>query len=247
MVFVMKYINYILLLMSVSFLYALLITTNSPLALQTHSWVYASEKEDNQEKVQSSSENEDGSNEVNSESESSQGDTDSDQLESNSKGNDDNDVSSTNQNSNCPNITEISNLPLYLGQDGCQYPCLSFDSNDQDDVPEGCPIEPLTSQTNTGFSVKERRTQHNCHLKNSNRLKHHKSNKMVRTVQTKMSLLIHQLTVILVLLFLIVKALLLRNPLLLPVNLEVAPHKQNQAYLCFQMIPPNLNLLSLEM
>ena len=50
--------------MSVSFLYALLITTNSPLALQTHSWVYAtsSEKEDNQEKAQSSSENEDDSN-----------------------------------------------------------------------------------------------------------------------------------------------------------------------------------------
>ncbi len=156
MVFVMKYINYLLLLNLISFLYSLLITTNSPLTLQTHSWVYAtsSEQEDNsQEETQSSSENEDGPDETNSESESSQGAADSDQSESNSKGNGDN-LSSTNQNSNCPNITEISNLPLYIGQDGCQYPCPSFDSNDENNVPEGCPIEP-SSQTNTGFSVKE--------------------------------------------------------------------------------------------
>ena len=73
--------------MSLSFLYALLITTNSPLALQTHSWVYAtsSQQEDNQEKAQSSSENEDGPDEANSESESSQGDTNSERSESNAK------------------------------------------------------------------------------------------------------------------------------------------------------------------
>ena len=116
--------------------------------------------------------------------------------------NDDNDVSSTNQNSNCPNITEISNLPLYLGQDGCQYPCPSFDSNDQDNVPEGCPIEPLTSQTNTGFSVKEE----NPTQLPSQEQQQTSTRKIVRTVQTKMPLLVHQLTVILVLLFLIVKA-----------------------------------------
>jgi len=151
----MKYINYILLLMSLSFLYVLLITTNSPLALQTHSWIYAtsSQQEDNQEKAQSSSENEDGLDESNSESVSSQGDTNSEGSENDAKGNDD-DLSSTNQNSNCPNITEISNLPLYIGQDGCQYPCSSFDSNDENNIPEGCPIEP-SLQTNTGFSVKE--------------------------------------------------------------------------------------------
>ena len=155
MVFVMKHINYLFLLISLSFLYALLITTNSPLTLQTHSWVYATEQEDNnQDNAQSSSENEDGPDQVNSESESSKGAADSDQSESNSNRNDDNDLSSTNQNTSCPNITEISNLPLYIGQDGCQYPCPSLDSNDQDNVPDGCPVEP-SSQTNTGFSVKE--------------------------------------------------------------------------------------------
>ncbi len=144
--------------MSLSFLYALLITTNSPLVLQTQSWIYATsseQKDNNQEKAQTSSVNEDSPDEVSDESELSQGDINSDGSESNSNRNDDNDVSSTNQNSNCPNITEISNLPLYLGQDGCQYPCPSFDSNDENNIPEGCPIEPLTSQTNTGFSVKE--------------------------------------------------------------------------------------------
>lgn len=150
----MKCINYMFLLMSVSFLYALLITANSPLTLQTHGWVYATEQENtNQEEAQSSSENEDGPDETNSESESSKGAADSDQSESNSNRNDD-DLSSANQNSNCPNITEISNLPLYIGQDGCEYPCPSLDSNDQDNVLDGCPVEP-SSQTNTGFSVKE--------------------------------------------------------------------------------------------
>ncbi len=141
--------------MSLSFLYALLISTNSPLALQTHSWIYATSSQqegNNQEETQTSSENEDGPDETNSESESSQGDTNSEWSESDVK---DNDVSSTNQNSNCPNITKISNLPLYIGLDGCQFPCPSFDSNDENNIPEGCPIEPATSQTNTGFSVKE--------------------------------------------------------------------------------------------
>jgi hypothetical protein len=157
MVFIMKHITYLFLLITLSFLYALLLTTNSPLTLQLQSRVYAtsSEQEDNnQDNAQSSYENEDGSDETNSESESSKGAADSDQSESNSNRNDDNDASSTNQNPNCPNITEISNLPLYIGQDGCQYPCPSFDSNDENNIPEGCPTEP-SSQTNTELSVKE--------------------------------------------------------------------------------------------
>lgn len=121
MVFIMKSINYLPLLISLSFLYALLITINSSLTLQTQSWVYATsseqeDKDNNQEETQASSEN-----------------------------------------TNCPTITELSNLPLYIGQDGCQYPCPSFDSNnDQDNISQGCDIEPSASpQTNTEFSVEE--------------------------------------------------------------------------------------------
>ena len=159
MVFIMKHINYLLLLISISFLYTLLITTNSPLTLQTQSWIHAtsSGQEDiNQEETQTSSENEDGPDETNSESELSQGNSDSDQSEDNSNRNDDNDdASSTNQNTNCPNMTQLSKLPLYIGQDGCQYPCPSVDSNDQGAVPKVCPTEPTsTSQSNTEVSVK---------------------------------------------------------------------------------------------
>ncbi|HKO63814.1 MAG TPA: hypothetical protein VJU13_01310 [Candidatus Nitrosocosmicus sp.] len=155
----MKHINYLLLLISISFLYTLLITTNSPLTLQTQSWIHAtsSGQEDiNQEETQTSSENEDGPDETNSESELSQGNSDSDQSEDNSNRNDDNDdASSTNQNTNCPNMTQLSKLPLYIGQDGCQYPCPSVDSNDQGAVPKVCPTEPTsTSQSNTEASVK---------------------------------------------------------------------------------------------
>ena len=241
----MKYINYILLLILISFLYSLLIATNSPLTLQTHSWVYAtsSQQEDNsQEETQTSSENEDGPDETNSESESSQGAADSDPSESNSKGNGDNDVSSTNQNSNCPNITEISNLPLYIGQDGCQYPCPSFDSNDENNIPEGCPIEP-SSQTNTGFSVKEENptqlpSQEQQQFEQQNSQNNPNQNAFVNPAINSDTIL----------LFLIVKALLLlRNLLLLQVNLEVDLHKQNQAYLHFQMMYPSPSLQILEM
>ena len=144
--------------MSVSFLYALLVTTSSPLTLQTQSWVYATssvQENNNQEKAYASSENENVPDKANSESQSSKGTTFSDQSKINQNRNDDNDASSTNQNSNCPNIPEISNLPLYIGQVGCQYPCPSLGINNQDSIPEGCPIEPSTSQTNTGFSLKE--------------------------------------------------------------------------------------------
>ena len=144
--------------MSVSFLYALLITTSSPLTLQTQSWGYATEQGDNdQEKTQTSSENDDNSDKTNSDSESLQGVTaDSDQSENNSNRNDDdNDSSSTNQNSDCPNNPEITTVPLYIGQDGCQYPCPPVDSNNQNNVPEGCPLEPASPQTSTGLSLKE--------------------------------------------------------------------------------------------
>src|ERR1044072_4596776 len=133
MVFIMKHINYLLLLISISFLYTLLFTTNSPLTLQTQSWIYATSSEEgeanNQEEIQTSSENEDGPDETNSESELSQGNSDSDQSEDNSNRNDDNDdaaASSTNENTNCPDITQLSKLPLYIGQDGCQYRGFNF-------------------------------------------------------------------------------------------------------------------------
>ena len=156
MVFIMKHINYILLLILISFPYALLLTTNSPLTIQTQSWVYATsaeQQDDNQEEAQSSSENEDSPDEANSESESSQGTTDSDQSDNNSRGNDD-DISSTNQNTACPNITELSNVPTFIAQDGCEYPCPLPDSVDQSNIPQGCPVE-SPSQTTTGFVINE--------------------------------------------------------------------------------------------
>ena len=87
------------------------------------------------------------------------------------------------------------------------------------------------------------RTRHYRHLRNSNRL----NNKMVRIIQTKMPLLVHQLTVILALVFPILKQLQLRNLLILRVNLEVGPYKRNQAFHRCQMIHPNPNPLILEM
>jgi hypothetical protein len=162
MVFIMKHINYLLLLISILFIYALLITTpNQAMTIQTQSLVYASEEQqqkgnDQEEQSQTPPENNDDSEKANSESESSQqgGTADSDQSKSNSNRNDD--LTSTNQNSNCP-INPENSVSLYIGQGGCQYPCPSVDSsnNDQNTIPEGCPIEPLSSQANTGSTLKK--------------------------------------------------------------------------------------------
>lgn len=161
MVCVMKHISYILLLFSVSFLYILLVTSNSFLVSHTYNLAYATtSQQEDPEEDQTSPANDDNSDKVNTESESSQrGIADSDQSDNNSNRNDDNDDSSTDQNSNCPNDLQNSNIPLYIGQDGCQYPCPSIDGNDEVNIPEGCSIEPSSSpKASTEFSVKEENT-----------------------------------------------------------------------------------------
>lgn len=157
----MKSINYIFLSVLVTFLFAVLITTNSQMALQTQTMVYATssdqQQEDSQEQTQTSSdENADDLNKVNDEAESSQETTGSDQSRVNSKENLDNEFSLANQDNSCPDTSDISNNPFYIGRDGCQYPCPSPVNNGQGINPQSCPVE-LPSQSPSGFSINEER------------------------------------------------------------------------------------------
>ena len=60
----------------------------------------------------------------------------------------------TDQNKKCPNTSAFSNVRTYIGQDGCQYPCPSSDSINQDNIPESCLAE-SSSQSAARFSVNE--------------------------------------------------------------------------------------------
>lgn len=156
----MKHINYILLLISLSFLYTLLITTNSPLMLQTQSPIYATTAEqegnDQEETQTSSDENDNDSDKANGESKSSKETTESEQSESDITDDDKNhnDFPSAKQDNDCTNTSDInSNIPIYIGHDGCKYPCPLPESTDQSNIPVGCPTGPTsTSQPITGLS-----------------------------------------------------------------------------------------------
>ena len=60
----------------------------------------------------------------------------------------------TDQNKKCPNTSAFSNVRTYIGQDGCQYPCPSSDSINQDNIPESC-LAKSSSQSAARFSVNE--------------------------------------------------------------------------------------------
>jgi hypothetical protein len=154
MVFVMKYFNYIFSILTVTILLILITITNTPSQLYSQNVVFASST---QQQADSSSENSDDFNEENEESETTQENINSAQTESDTGENSNdngNDLSSTDQNNRCPNTSAFSNVRTYIGQDGCQYPCLSSNSIDQDNIPVNCLIE-SSSQSSAGFSVNE--------------------------------------------------------------------------------------------
>ena len=161
MVFVMKHIiNYVFYALTVIFLFALVMSMNSPpsLWLVSQNTVYATPEQ----QEDSSTENNDGSSDANDGSETTQEKADSeeseDSIDEENNSNDDGSESpSSDQSNTCPETNYFANVPTYIGQDGCQYPCPSPDSNDQSNIPQGCPIGP-TSQSSTGLSNNEGNT-----------------------------------------------------------------------------------------
>ena len=158
MVFVMKrIINYVFYALTVSFLVFLLTTMNSPsLLVVSHNSVYASPQQEDE----SSSENNDSSPDANVGPETTQENGGSEQSEgSNNEENsnvDSSDSSPSEQSNSCPDTdtNDFANVPIYIGQDGCHYPCPS--SDDQSNTPQGCPVE-SPSQATSGFSINEER------------------------------------------------------------------------------------------
>jgi hypothetical protein len=159
MVFVMKYIvNYVFYILTVTFLFALVISINShpSLLLVSQDTVYATNQEQQEDL---SSENNDGSPVENEDSGTTQDNVNSEQSEeSNSEqnSNDDSYSSSSDQSNTCPDTKDFANVPTYIGEDGCLYPCISLDKNGQGNNPESCPVE-LPLQSSSGFSINEER------------------------------------------------------------------------------------------
>lgn len=124
--------------------------------LQTESPVYATTSEQDEEVQSLSDENADDSNKVNDETKSSKEATESEQSESdvNDDDKDNNDFPSAKQDNDCVNTSNVnSNIPIYIGQDGCKYPCPLTESTDQSNIPVGCPTGPTsTSQPTAGLS-----------------------------------------------------------------------------------------------
>jgi hypothetical protein len=158
MVIVMKRIfNYVFYTLTVSFLVFLMTTMNSPsLLVVSHNSVYATPQQEDE----SSSENNDSSPDANEGHDTTQENGVSEQSErSNNEENstvDSSDSSPSDQSNTCPNTdtNDFANVPTYIGQDGCVYPCPS--SEDQSSIPQGCPVE-SPQQATSGFSINEER------------------------------------------------------------------------------------------
>ena len=144
MVFVMISINYLFSVLTVTILVILITTTNIPSFLSIfQNTVYASTQ---QQQEDSSSENNNSSPDANEGSETTHENVDPEQSEGsngeqNSNDEDGNDSSSSDQSNTCPDINDFADVPTYVGQDGCQYPCISPDNNGQGNIPQRCPVE----------------------------------------------------------------------------------------------------------
>jgi hypothetical protein len=159
MVFVMISINYLFSVLTVTILVILITTTNTPSFLSVfQNKVYATTQ---QQQEDSSSENNDSSPDANEGSETTHENVDPEQSEGsngeqNSNDEDGNDSSSSDQSNTCPDTNDFADVPTYVGQDGCQYPCISPNNNGQGNIPQSCPVE-LPSQSSSGFSINEER------------------------------------------------------------------------------------------
>lgn len=147
--------SHIFSILTVTILLILITPTVVQSQMFSQNLVLATTQEDQDDSTSSSDENNDSSGDKQV-SGTSQVTTDTeDTQESNSDEENNNEVSSSpNQTNECPDSGNLSNVPTYIGEDGCRYPCRSADSVGQDGIPKGCPVE-LPSQTSTGFSIIE--------------------------------------------------------------------------------------------
>ena len=155
MVFIMNNNNYISSILTLTILFTVITAANSPSFILSSGLVYATTQQEEDESFENSefTEGDEGS-------ETTQVAIDSEQTEGSDtdENNNDNgnDLSSPDQNNNCPDTSDLSNVPTFIGKDGCQYPCLSPDNNGQGNIPQSCTIE-LPSQSSSGFSINEER------------------------------------------------------------------------------------------
>ncbi|HYF99313.1 MAG TPA: hypothetical protein VD815_04420 [Candidatus Saccharimonadales bacterium] len=97
----------------------------------------------------------DGFQEGNEKPETSNDATKSEETDESNDDGSNNDLSSSGQNNECPNTNDLSNVPTFIGEDGCRYPCSSPDNNGQGNNPQSCPIGESSSQSPSGFSINE--------------------------------------------------------------------------------------------
>jgi hypothetical protein len=156
MVFIMKNNNHIFTILTVTISFTVLTTTNVLSSISSQDLVYAT----NEQHEDASFENGDGPFQGSDESNIPQGSTESEQTEeSNKKGSSNgngNDLSTSSQNNECPDTIDLSDVPTFIGEDGCQYPCPTYDNSGQGNVPQGCPIE-ASPQTTPSLSINEER------------------------------------------------------------------------------------------
>lgn len=163
MVFVMKHIiNCIFYILTVTFLFTLVISMNSQpssMFLVSQNTAYATSEQQQEDSSENSDSN---SPDVNEDSGTTQENVDSEQSEesdgeqNNSNNSDSSDSASSDQSNACPDTNDFANVPTYMGEDGCLYPCISPDNNGQGNNPQSCPVE-LQSQSSSGFSINEER------------------------------------------------------------------------------------------
>lgn len=156
MVPVMQSISNMITILTLTSLIILITITNPSMQLSPQNLVLATTQ---QRQEDSSSENNDGSLVGNKDSGTTQDNVNSEQSEGSNgeqNSNDDSDSSSSDQSNICPDTNGFADVPTYIGQDGCQYPCPAVDSLDQSNIPQSCPVE-SPSQTTTAFVINEER------------------------------------------------------------------------------------------
>ena len=124
MVFVMKHIiTYVFYILTVTFLFALVISLNSQPSLLSVSQntAYATTQQPQED---SSSENSNGSPSENEDPDATQENVNSEQSEESNdeqNNNDDGDSSSSDQSNTCPDTNDFDDVTTFIGQDGLSY------------------------------------------------------------------------------------------------------------------------------
>lgn len=145
----MNYISHIFSIFIATVLLILITSSNTSMPFFSQNLVLATTQEEQGNSSSSFNENEEFTGE-NESSETLQGSTDSEETEESNSDL----TSSSDQNNECPEPSDLFNIPTFIGDDGCVFPCPSSDSVEQGSIPQGCPVGG-SPQSSTEFNTNE--------------------------------------------------------------------------------------------